>query len=51
MPQVMPRTEATRGPTTDELARAALYLADPASGPVTGEVLTVDGGRATRNFR
>jgi NAD(P)-dependent dehydrogenase (short-subunit alcohol dehydrogenase family) len=51
MPQVMPRTEATRGPTTVELARAALYLADQASGPVTGEVLIVDGGRATRNFR
>jgi 3-oxoacyl-[acyl-carrier protein] reductase len=50
IPSVMPSTDATRWPTPDEVAHAALYLADAMSGPVTGIVLTVDGGRTSRTF-
>jgi NAD(P)-dependent dehydrogenase (short-subunit alcohol dehydrogenase family) len=47
---VMPTTEATRWPTPDEFAAGALYLVDPASGPVTGVILPVDGGWTSRSF-
>jgi NAD(P)-dependent dehydrogenase (short-subunit alcohol dehydrogenase family) len=50
IPEVMPDTDATRWPTPVEFARGALYLVDPASGPVTGVILPVDGGRASRGF-
>jgi NAD(P)-dependent dehydrogenase (short-subunit alcohol dehydrogenase family) len=47
---VMPTTEATRWPTPAEFAAGALYLVDPASGPVTGVILPVDGGWTSRAF-
>ncbi len=47
---VMPTTDATRWPTPVEFAAGALYLVDPASGPVTGVVLPVDGGWTARAF-
>jgi gluconate 5-dehydrogenase len=47
---VMPETEATRWPTPAEFAAGALYLVDPASGPVTGVVLPIDGGWTSRAF-
>jgi NAD(P)-dependent dehydrogenase (short-subunit alcohol dehydrogenase family) len=46
----MPITGATRRPTPEELARAALYLVDDASGPLTGVTLSLDGGRTARAF-
>ena len=33
--------------TPDEVARAIVYLASPASGSTTGTLLSVDGGMAT----
>jgi NAD(P)-dependent dehydrogenase (short-subunit alcohol dehydrogenase family) len=50
IPPVMPTTEATRWPTPAEFAAGALYLVDPASGPVTGVILPVDGGVTSRAF-
>jgi NAD(P)-dependent dehydrogenase (short-subunit alcohol dehydrogenase family) len=47
---VMPTTEATRWPTPAEFAAGALYLVEPASGPVTGVALPVDGGWTSRAF-
>lgn len=49
-PSSMPATEATRYPSVEEFAQAALFLADPASGPLHGVVLPVDGGRTARAF-
>ena len=31
---------------TEDIAHAALFFADPASGWITGETLSVDGGRS-----
>ena len=50
IPSAMPATEATRWPSVAEFAYGALYLVDPAAGPVTGVVLPVDGGRTSRAF-
>jgi 3-oxoacyl-[acyl-carrier protein] reductase len=50
IPSVMPTTEATRWPSPAEFAYGALYLVDPAAGPLTGVVLPVDGGRTSRAF-
>ena len=50
IPSAMPTTEATRWPSVAEFAYGALYLVDPAAGPVTGVVLPVDGGRTSRAF-
>jgi 7-alpha-hydroxysteroid dehydrogenase len=36
--------------TVDDIATAALYLASPASGWVTGKILEVDGGTETSNW-
>jgi NAD(P)-dependent dehydrogenase (short-subunit alcohol dehydrogenase family) len=50
IPPTMPSTEATRWPTPGEFAAGALYLVDPASGPLTGVILPVDGGWTSRAF-
>ena len=50
IPPVMPSTDATRWPLPAEFAAGALYLVDPASGPVTGVILPVDGGWTSRSF-
>ncbi|MEL7130713.1 MAG: SDR family oxidoreductase, partial [Pseudomonadota bacterium] len=39
------RTPLKRAALADEIAEAAAYLASPRSAIVTGETLTLDGGR------
>ena len=42
------RTPVGRWGKPDEIARAVTFLADPASGFITGTTLTVDGGITIR---